>query len=51
MSGENLKVRDALSTFLPLNKYSRVLWVARTVLGQEQRSYVQFRGPRMTKRR
>lgn len=46
VKGVNLKVRDALSLFLPRKKYSQVLWVARTNLGQGERTYVTFSGPR-----
>ncbi|MCW5969315.1 MAG: hypothetical protein KIT57_12445 [Blastocatellales bacterium] len=43
---ENLKVRDALSLFVPLKERGRILWIARTKLGQAETSYVLFRGPR-----
>lgn len=46
VKGRNLKVRDALSLFLPLDTYGRVLWVARTNAGQGLPTHVLFRGPR-----
>lgn len=45
VKGNNLKVRDALSEFIPLAGRSRILWIARTKLGENQISYIHFVGP------
>jgi len=45
VKGEALKVRDALTHFIPLEGRGRVLWVARTKLGQQATSSIQFYGP------
>lgn len=46
VKGTNLKVRDALSRFLPLNEYRRVLWVAKTVIGKNETT-IRFQGKRI----
>lgn len=46
VKGTNLKVRDALSKFLPLNVYWRVLWVAKTELGKNE-TIIRFQGKRI----
>jgi|GEM_PF-3082407 len=43
--GAGLKVRDALSNFIQLNGRGRILWIARTKLGQGEASEILFRGP------
>lgn len=41
--GEELKVRDALSNFVPLQgRTKRILWIARTKLGQGEVTYVYY---------
>jgi hypothetical protein len=41
--GNGLKVRDALSTFLPLDeRKGRILWIARTKLARGELTYVYF---------
>lgn len=45
VKGEGLKVRDFLTDFIPLEGHGRVLWVARTKLGQLETTYLQFYGP------
>jgi hypothetical protein len=43
VKGEGLKVRDALSNFIPLEgRGGRLLWVARTKLNQGEVSYVYY---------
>lgn len=43
VTGEGLKVRDALSNFIPLDgRKGKILWVARTQLGQGQDTSVNF---------
>ena len=46
VKGNDLKVRDALSNFIPLEGRSRIIWIARTKLGPGEISNIQFRGPR-----
>jgi hypothetical protein len=46
VKGAGLKVRDALSYFLPLEKrQSRILWIASTKLGQGQMTYLYYPWP------
>lgn len=43
VKGEGLKVRDALSNFIPLEgRKKRILWIARTKLGQGEVTYVYY---------
>ena len=43
VKGEELKVRDALSNFVPLQgRKKRILWIARTKLGQGEVTYVYY---------
>lgn len=44
IKGEGINVRDALTNFLTLEGRGRVLWIARTKLGQQE-SRIQFYGP------
>jgi hypothetical protein len=46
VKAKEIKVREALSLYLPLGRYSRVLWVARTNVGAGMHTQVMFRGPR-----
>lgn len=46
VKGMSLKVRNALSDFLPLKEYSRVLWTSRTNIEKRDLSYIFFRGLR-----
>lgn len=45
ITAEGLKVRDALSNFIPLDKRVRILWIARTKLAEGEVSYVHFPYP------
>jgi len=47
VQGEGLKVRDALSNFIPLDEYNRVIWTTITRIGANETS-INFRGPRRT---
>ena len=42
VKGEGLKVRDALSNYIPLEANKRVIWIARTKIGQQELSYVRY---------
>lgn len=43
VKGESLKVRNALSNFIPLEgRRGRILWIARTKLGQQEVTYVYY---------
>jgi len=43
VKGEDLKVRDALSNFVPLQgRTKRILWIARTKIGQGEVTYVYY---------
>jgi hypothetical protein len=43
--GERLEVRDVLTRSIPLERHTnRILWVARTRLGQGELSYIYFQG-------
>lgn len=45
VKGKSLRVRDALSDFVPLEGRGPILWIAETrVDGSDQTSYVRFRG-------
>jgi hypothetical protein len=44
VEGDGLKVRDALSNFIPLHGRRPILWIARTRLGKGEKTYVQFYG-------
>jgi hypothetical protein len=44
VKGKSMKVRDALSNFIPLNGRGMILWIARTKIGPGETSYIQFRG-------
>jgi hypothetical protein len=46
VNGEGLKVRDALTNFIPLEGYKRTIWVATTKLGRGETTFVNFLGPR-----
>jgi hypothetical protein len=49
INGENLGVRDLLTRSIPLEKRTnRILWVARTRLGQGEVSYIYFYGTGQT---
>ena len=45
VKGEGLKVRNALSNFIPLEGRGRILWIARTKLGQGEVSYIYYLWP------
>ena len=46
VKGEDLKVRDALSNFIPLEeRRGRILWIASTKLGQGEMTYVYYPWP------
>lgn len=50
VKGKGLKVRDALSNFISLEGRGRVIWIARTKIGQREMSYVHFHGaPKLLK--
>ena len=50
VKGKGLKVRDALSNFISLDGRGRVIWIARTKIGQREMSYVHFHGaPKLLK--
>jgi len=52
VKGESLKVRGALSDFLPLDRQGNILWVATTKIGPCETSYVAIHGsPRQRPRR
>ena len=43
IKGDGIRVRDALSDFIPLEgRRSRILWVARTKIGEAEMSYVRY---------
>jgi hypothetical protein len=42
VKGEGLKVSDALSNYIPLQAKKRVIWIARTKIGQNEMSYVRY---------
>jgi hypothetical protein len=45
VKGTDLRVRDALTDFVPLEGRGPILWVAETRLeGSDQTSYIRFRG-------
>jgi hypothetical protein len=44
VKGERLKVRDALSDFLPLDRQGNILWVATTKFGPGETSYIAIHG-------
>ena len=41
-----LKVREALSSFIRLEGRGKVIWIARTKLGEKEVSYIQYHGPK-----
>src|SRR5258705_484413 len=44
IQAKNLTVRSALSDYIPLKGRShKILWIARTKLGAQETSYIQFR--------
>ncbi|MBV9926618.1 MAG: hypothetical protein JOZ96_16485 [Acidobacteria bacterium] len=46
VKAESLKVREVLSSFVPLTGYRKVIWSSRTNLGgEDQTTYVRFHGP------
>ena len=46
VKGEGLRVRDALSNFIPLDeRKGRILWIARTKLGEGEVVYVYYPSP------
>ncbi len=45
VKGEGLKVRDALSNFISLDRHGRILWIARTRFEQGEVSYIHFYTP------
>lgn len=51
VKGENLKVRDALTNFIPLREYNGIIWTATTKLGSGQTTFINFRGNRVPKKR
>jgi hypothetical protein len=45
VKGKSLKVRDALTDFIPLRgRTSRILWIAETKLGTRETTYIRFQG-------
>jgi hypothetical protein len=42
VKGENLTAREILSNFIKLKKADTVLWIARTKIGQNNKTYVHF---------
>ena len=42
VKGEGLKVRDALSNFIPLEPQKRIIWISRTKIGQKEVSYIRY---------
>jgi hypothetical protein len=42
IKGENLNVREVLSNFIERKGTDRVLWIARTKIGQNQTTYIHF---------
>jgi len=44
VKGEKLKVRDALSGFIPLDRRGNILWAATTKLGPGETSHIAFQG-------
>jgi len=43
VTGDNLQVRDVLSNYIPLDERGRILWIARTKLGNGESSRVFFK--------
>lgn len=42
VKGNNLTVRDVLSNFIKLPRNNKVIWIAKTNIAQEQKTYVRF---------
>ncbi len=50
VKGEKLKVRDALTNFIPLRGYNGIIWTATTKLGSRQTTFINFRGSRIPRK-
>lgn len=48
---ENLKVRDALTNFIPLRGYNGIIWTATTKLGSGQTTFINFLGSRVPRKK
>jgi hypothetical protein len=44
IKAKNLRVRDVLSDFIPLDREVKVLWIARTRLGPRETTQIRFQG-------
>src|SRR5437016_4817882 len=49
VKGDHLTVRSAISNFIPLDNYSRIIWIATTERRAGSITYINMRGPRSFK--